>query len=109
MKSKDKINLIIFFMILCWSIWPIVSGFLAENIAEFYASSVNEAGPIETIVNGEDIGPNLHRMFTSTWLMFITLPTGFIALIGFVISVSSQEAKERRQKKQIISEQKANL
>jgi hypothetical protein len=73
-----------------------------------YGSRVDEGGASTTIVNGKDIGPTLHRMFTSTWFMFITIPTGFIALIIFVIIASVQESNDRKKLKQKIISEKQN-
>ncbi|HXT12909.1 MAG TPA: hypothetical protein VN873_15205 [Candidatus Angelobacter sp.] len=71
--------------ILLWMFLPMIPVALASAIAFLSGSQLDESGPHPCILFGRDVGGVLGDMAGMGWLGLITIPTGFVALIGTLI------------------------
>ena len=82
---RTAVVILIFLLILAWTIWPIVSVAIAGSIASAHGCQIDEGSAHPCIVNGEDIGERLYTMGVMGWAMLFTIPTGAIALLIFLV------------------------
>ena len=59
---------------------------IASAIAAGAGCQLDEGGVNSCVVFGMDIGGLLAGLFVMGWFGLITLPTGFLALVGFSIA-----------------------
>lgn len=61
---------------------PLLIALLAGFIAGRLGCEMNEGGVSPCMLWGRDIGPTLYGMFMMGWLAMLSLPAGFIGVIG---------------------------
>jgi hypothetical protein len=75
----------IFILIVLYTLAPILSVLLASLIANALGCRLDEGQAHPCPCLGVDIGEPLTVMFVAGWLALITLPTGLLAMIGYMI------------------------
>lgn len=78
-------NLLILIPILLWTIWPVLLVATAGAIASANGCELNEAVINSCIVNGSEMGQTLYSMGVMGWFMLVTIPTGLLALLIFLL------------------------
>ena len=78
-------NLLILIPILLWTIWPIILVAFAGAIASANGCELNETVINSCIVNGRDLGNTLYSLGVMGWFMLVTIPTGLLALLIFLL------------------------
>lgn len=78
-------NLLILIPILLWTIWPVLLVATAGAIASANGCELNETTINSCIVNGREMGNTLYSMGVMGWFMLITIPTGLLALLVFLL------------------------
>ena len=82
---KRKITWIGCGIIVLWAIFPILSILIASGLASAFDCQLDEGGTHPCMAFGTDIGDALYTMFVMGWFFFITIPSGFVALVIFMI------------------------
>lgn len=72
-------------LIVLWMILPLLSVLTAYAIGNAFDCQVDEGSAHSCVVAGQDIGEMLYAMGVMGWFMFITIPSGLVALIVFLI------------------------
>lgn len=72
-------------LIVLWMVLPLLSVFTAYTIGNAFNCQVDEGGVHPCVVAGQDIGEPLYTMGVLGWFMFITIPSGLVALVIFLI------------------------
>ncbi len=86
----------IFVLIVLYTIAPVLSVLLASLIANSLGCRLDEGDVHPCKCLGVNIGEPLYVMGVAGWLALVTLPTGLIAMITFlVVTVSSAWWKRR--------------
>lgn len=97
-------NLLILVPILLWTIWPIILVSIAGAIAAANGCELNETVINSCIVNGREMGNTLYSMGVMGWFMLVTIPTGLLALLIFLLLLLVEwvigRKKARRQAEQ---------
>jgi hypothetical protein len=78
-------NLLILIPILLWTIWPVILVAIAGAIASANGCELNETVINSCIVNGREMGDTLYSMGVMGWFMLVTIPTGLLALLIFLL------------------------
>jgi hypothetical protein len=78
-------NLLILIPILLWTIWPVILAGVAGAIASANGCELNETVISSCIVNGREMGDTLYSMGVMGWFMLVTIPTGLLALLIFLL------------------------
>ncbi len=82
---KPLRNLLILGLILLWMIWPMILAGAAGAIASANDCQLNETVINSCIVNGREMGDTLYTMGVMGWFMLVTIPTGLLALLLFLL------------------------
>jgi hypothetical protein len=78
-------NLLILIPILLWTTWPVILVAIAGAIASANGCELNETVINSCIVNGREMGNTLYSMGVMGWFMLVTIPTGLLALLLFLL------------------------
>lgn len=78
-------NLLILIPILLWTIWPVILVATAGAIAAANGCELNETVINSCIVNEREMGQTLYSMGVMGWFMLVTIPTGLLALLIFLL------------------------
>ena len=78
-------NSVVSLLILGYTVAPLLSVALAVLIAYLLGCTVNEAGNQPCSCLGIDVSGPLTSLFVMGWFGLITLPTGILALVGFLV------------------------
>jgi len=78
-------NLLILVPILLWTIWPVLLAGTAGAIATANGCEINETVINSCVVNGREMGDTLYAMGVMGWFMLVTIPTGLLALLVFLL------------------------
>jgi len=82
--TKRKI-IWIYCFILLYSFGPLLGVFLACGIASATGSRLDESGVHPCIIHGVDYGGALLDLFVCGFFMFLTIPTGLLAMLIFTV------------------------
>ena len=82
-RIRTVLVIIIFLLILAWTVWPVALVAVAGNIASANDCQLDEGSVHPCIVNGRDMGEQLYGMGLMGWLMLVTIPTGLLALAAY--------------------------
>ena len=80
-RIRNVLLIIIFLLILAWTVWPVALVAVAGNIASANDCQLDEGSVLPCIVNGRDMGEQLYGMGVMGWFMLVTIPTGLLALV----------------------------
>ena len=80
-RIRNVLLIIIFLLILAWTVWPVALVAVAGNIASANDCQLDEGSVHPCIVNGRDMGEQLYGMGVMGWFMLVTIPTGLLALV----------------------------
>lgn len=72
-------------LIVLWMILPLLSVLTAYAIGNAFGCQVDEGSAHSCVVAGQDIGEMLYTMGVMGWFMFVTIPSGLVALVIFLI------------------------
>jgi hypothetical protein len=100
-------NLLILIPILLWTIWPVVLVVIAGAIASANGCELNETMINSCIVNGREIGNTLYSMGVMGWFMLVTIPTGLLALLIFLLLLLIEWIAGRARAKRRLAAQSA--
>jgi hypothetical protein len=78
-------NLLILIPILLWMLWPAILAGTAGSIATANGCELNEGVINSCIVDGREMGETLYSMGVMGWFMLVTIPTGLLALLIFLL------------------------
>jgi hypothetical protein len=78
-------NLLILIPILLWTIWPVILVAIAGAIASANGCQLNETVINSCIVDGREMGNTLYSLGVMGWFMLVTIPTGLLALLIFLL------------------------
>jgi hypothetical protein len=78
-------NLLILIPILLWTIWPVILAAIAGAIASANGCELNETVINSCVVSGREMGDTLYSMGVMGWFMLVTIPTGLLALLVFLL------------------------
>ncbi len=78
-------NLLILIPILLWTIWPVILAAIAGAIASANGCELNETVINSCVVDGREMGETLYSMGVMGWFMLVTVPTGLLALLVFLL------------------------
>lgn len=70
---------------------------LCGAIANAYGCRVDEGSAHPCIINGQDYGELLYSLGVMGWLMLVTLPTGLVAFVSWLIFLILHRANWRKQ------------
>jgi len=79
-RIRNVLLILVFLLILTWTVWPAVLVAVASNIASANGCQLDEGSVHPCIVNGQDMGEQLYGMGVMGWFMLVTIPTGLLAL-----------------------------
>ncbi len=82
-------NFAIFVVIVLYTVGPLLSALLASSIAIALDCDLDEGSVHPCNCYGVDLGGLLYSMGTMGWLSLVTLPTGFGAIVVFLIWVAA--------------------
>lgn len=82
---KRKITWIGCGIIVLWTIFPILSVLISSGVASAFDCQLDEGGVHPCMAFGTDIGEELNMMFVMGWFFFLTIPSGVVALVIFLI------------------------
>ena len=85
MQRKTKV--IGFLLIALWTFSPILSVLIAGGLASAFGCQLDEGSVHPCTAFGTDIGEGLYTMFVMGWFFFITIPSGLVAAVIFLIIV----------------------
>ncbi|MFL6200274.1 MAG: hypothetical protein ACJ76J_13925 [Thermoanaerobaculia bacterium] len=93
---QRKTKLIGWLLIALWTASPILSVLIASALASAFGCQVDEGGAHPCMAFGTDIGELLYTLFVMGWFFFLTIPSGLVAAVVFlVIVVLSRRAKRQ--------------
>jgi hypothetical protein len=78
-------NLLILIPILLWMAWPVILAAVAGSIATANGCELNETVINSCVVDGREMGETLYSMGVMGWFMLVTIPTGLLALLVFLL------------------------
>lgn len=78
-------NLLILIPLLLWMLWPVILAGTAGAIATANGCELNEAVINPCVVDGREMGETLYSMGVMGWFMLVTIPTGLLALLIFLL------------------------
>ncbi|HSN73880.1 MAG TPA: hypothetical protein VL334_02170 [Anaerolineae bacterium] len=78
-------NLLILIPIVLWTIWPVILVAIAGSVASANGCELNETVINSCIVDGREMGNTLYSMGVMGWFMLVTIPTGVLALLIFLL------------------------
>jgi hypothetical protein len=84
-RTIKILAILILVAILIWTLWPVALVAVAGSIASSNGCALDESTAHPCIVNGQDIGGTLYAMGVMGWFMLVTLPTGSLALLAYVL------------------------
>jgi hypothetical protein len=93
-------NLLILIPILLWMLWPAIMAGTAGAIATANGCELNEAVINSCIVDGREMGDTLYAMGVMGWFMLVTIPTGLLALLVFLLLLLIEWIVGRRRARQ---------
>lgn len=82
-----KIKWLGWLIIALWTFGPILSVLAASAIASGFGCQLDEGGTHPCVVLGADAGESLYTMFVMGWFSFLTIPSGLVAAVVFLIIV----------------------
>jgi hypothetical protein len=82
-RIRNLLLILIFLLILTWTLWPAVLVGVAGNIAAANGCELDEGSVHPCTVNGRDMGEQLYGMGVMGWFMLVTIPTGLLALAAY--------------------------
>lgn len=82
-QIRNVLLILVFLLILTWTVWPVALVAVAGNIASANGCQLDEGSVHPCIVNGQDIGEQLYGMGVMGWFMLVTIPTGLLALAAY--------------------------
>lgn len=82
---KKLLAILLLCLILLWIVWPIALTATAGAIAAANGCQLNEAQINSCIVNGREMGDTLYTLGVMGWFMLVTIPTGLLALLIFLL------------------------
>ncbi len=91
-------GLVLFALIVLYSIGPILSVLFVTVVANALGCQVDEGGVHPCLCCGVDIGRLLHSMGVLGWLALVTLPTGAMALVTCAIVLGGVAIGNRRRR-----------
>ena len=91
MRTLTKYILLVLF-----TVAPILSVTIASAVASHFGGKLDEGGPHPCIIHGVDVGGTLYSMFVAGWLMLLTLPIGFLAILMFTLKLLQARLRNRR-------------
>jgi len=80
--SRRRI-LLIYCLIFLFAAAPLICVMIACGVASAAGSHVDEGGVHPCIIGGVDYGEAVLNLFMCGWLMFLTIPAGFLAMLVF--------------------------
>ena len=80
-RLRNALLIIVFVLLLIWTIWPIVSVSVAGSIASANGCQLDEGSVHPCVVRGADMGETLYTMGMMGWFMLVTVPTGGLGLL----------------------------
>lgn len=84
-----------FLLIGLWTFAPILSVLIASTVASGFGCQLDEGGSHPCMVAGTDLSELLYSMFVMGWFFFVTIPTGLIAALIFLIFIVISARKRR--------------
>lgn len=84
-----------FILIGLWTFAPILSVLIASAIASGFGCQLDEGSAHSCVVAGADIGELLYTLFVMGWFFFVTIPTGVVAAVIFLVIVLISARKRR--------------
>lgn len=84
---QRKTKLIGWLLIALWTFSPILSVLIASAIASAFGCQLDEGGTHPCMAFGADIGESLYTMFVMGWFFFLTIPSGLVAAVVFLITI----------------------
>jgi hypothetical protein len=84
-KFPWAIYFILLFVILAIALAPVGSVIVASVIANAYGCHVDEGSAHPCIIGGQDYGETLYTLGVMGWLMLLTLPTGVVAALFWLV------------------------
>lgn len=78
-------NLLILILILLWIAWPVILAAIAGSIATANGCELNETVINSCVVDGREMGEMLYSMGVMGRFMLVTIPTGLLALLVFLL------------------------
>jgi hypothetical protein len=82
-RIRNVLLILVFLLILAWTVWPVVLVTVAGNIASANDCQLDEGSVHPCNVNGLDMGEQLYGMGVMGWFMLVTIPTGLLALAAY--------------------------
>jgi hypothetical protein len=101
-------NLLILIPILLWTTWPVILVAIAGGIASANSCELNETVINSCIVDGREMGTTLYSMGVMGWFMLVTIPTGLLALLIFLLLLLSEWLVGRARAKRRLAAQPAD-
>ena len=92
LSTRGKV--IIFIVLLLFTISPILSAMTALAIARWCGSRLDESGAHPCIILGVDAGGLLYEMFVAGWLAMFTIPLGLILIVAIIIQMLSERKRQ---------------
>ena len=75
----------IYLLILLYMLAPILCVLLASAVASATGSRLDEGNAHPCIILGCDFGWLLYALFVSGWFVFLTVPTGLLAIVVTIL------------------------
>lgn len=92
-----KRNIIwIYSIIILYSLGPLLCVLISCAIASATGSRLDEAGVHPCMIHGVDFGGVLSTLFVSGWFMFLTIPSGFLAILIFTAVLLFRRHRAKR-------------
>ncbi|MCR8557984.1 hypothetical protein KXD93_10040 [Mucilaginibacter sp. BJC16-A38] len=73
--------------VLIFTVSPIILSTIGSLIGNSLGCNINEAGTDTCVRYGIQLGETLSTLFTCFWLLFFTVPFGFIALLVLIYAI----------------------
>jgi len=74
---------------------PVISVMIAGTVANAHGCDLDEGSIHPCVIGGTDYGSTLYTMAVAAWFGIVTLPIGFVALVGYSILVAVLWARRR--------------
>ena len=97
-RVRNALLIIVFILLLIWTVWPIVFVSVAGSIASANGCQLDEGSVHPCVVRGADMGETLYAMGVMGWFMLVTVPTGGLGLLllGVIVLIIWAVSKARR-------------
>lgn len=84
---QRKTKLIGWLLIALWTFSPILSVLIASGLASAFGCHVDEGSAHPCMAFGTDIGGLLYTLFVMGWFFFLTIPSGLVAAVIFLVVI----------------------